>query len=162
MNIRPLNRDSKEEINLVADRMRKTLEDVMGEEKGANFYSQDWLLERVEWHISLQDKAEIFLVTDDDKKILAQAIVRIEIDPEIYEKEFGYFSTIYVVPEERRKGIARDLINTVHNWCVEKNLDVTTYSTAKNHGGLISLFKQFGYEIVVETDDMVRLKVSLK
>lgn len=39
------------EIELVATRMRQTLVEVLGPEKGTALYTMEWLLERVRWHL---------------------------------------------------------------------------------------------------------------
>lgn len=160
LRIRPLDSTSTEEIALIADRMKKTLVDVMGEEKGSSYYPDDFFLERLKWHIDLKDHCEL-LVCELGQQIVAHAIVRVENDEEIHHKPFSYFSTIYTAPEWRRRGLARQLIEKVHEWSLKKSLDKITYSTAKNHHGLISLFEEFGYNIIVETDEMVRMAKEL-
>ncbi len=161
MRIRSINSVSEAEILTVAERMKLTLIDVMGLEKGSSYYSNEWLINRVRWHIGQGENASIILCEDEKRNIIGQAIVRIENDKEIQDKDFGYFSTIYVVPQWRRKGVARKLIESVHNWCESKGLDKVTYSTAEGHKGLISLFEQFGYRVIIRSNQMVRLSTDL-
>lgn len=157
---RPLNRQSQEEINSVAQNMKKTLMEVMGEEKGSQYYSMDWLLERVYWHIELGDRAKIILCEDAFSNLIGQAIVRVEFDEDL-EQEIGYFSTIYIEPAIRKQGAASLLINQVHEWCKEKQLQIVSYSTAKDNEKLLSLFHKFGYEKTLKTDEMVKLECVL-
>ena len=160
MKIRRINRKSSEEIELVAKRMQLTLIDVMGKEKGENYYSESWLLERVQFYIDLEENAAIFLA-EENKTIIGQAIVRVEKDRDVSDTKFGYFSTIYVMPEYRRKGFAKKLIKEVHSWCLVKDLRLVTYSTAKEHSGLINLLKEFNYKVMLETNEMIRLSCKL-
>lgn len=156
--IREINPNSKEEIELVATRMRSTLIDVLGEEKGSSMYSMDWLRDRVKWHLNLGSQAKVLLVENIAAEITAHAIVREENNP---KGKFGYFSTIYVAPESRDKGIAKTLINAVEIWCRQKNLPYMVYNTAENNHRLIELFKKFSFEIVARESDMVQLKKIL-
>lgn len=97
---REINSESHDEIALVASRMRQTLVEVLGEEKGTALYSMDWLLNRVRWHLDPnQTIGKIFLVEDNGTRILGQAIARIEYDEN--KAEFGYFSTVFVEPGSR-------------------------------------------------------------
>ena len=60
--IREINPNSNDEIALVASRMQKTLIEVMGEKRGSNFYSMEWLVERVQWHLNPERTAKIYLI----------------------------------------------------------------------------------------------------
>lgn len=159
MLIRTLNPKSDKEINLVASRMQKTLVDVLGKKEGEHYYSKDWLLDRVKYHMQLGEAASIFLSEEVFGQISGQAIVRIEKEDGEY---YGYFSTIYVVDEYRRKGKAKLIIEAVMEWCHSKNLTKVTYNTAKNHVPIIRLFKGFGFRERLSEKNMVRLELSLK
>ncbi len=157
LKIRELNPNSKEEIELVASRMRNTLIDVLGQEKAEAMYSMDWLRERVMWHLSAEKEAKVLLAEADE--VVGQAIIRIEIDDK--KDRFGYFSTIYVAPEFRSQGIAKKLIQRVEAWCSEKKLPYIIYNTAHDNDRLIEILRKFSYQIVTKTMDMVQLKKSL-
>lgn len=49
--IRPIDSNSLPEIELVATRMRETLKEVVGAERGESMYSMDWLIDRVRFHL---------------------------------------------------------------------------------------------------------------
>ena len=156
--IREINPDSSQEIDLVASRMRSTLVDVLGQDKGESMYTMDWLRNRVMWHLSPDRDAKVFLA-EKDGEIVAQAIVRVEKNDN--NVSYGYFSTIYVAPEFRNQGAARKLIQTVEAWCSGKGLPYVTYNTAEDNERLIELFKRRSYEIVARESEMVQLKKSL-
>jgi ribosomal protein S18 acetylase RimI-like enzyme len=153
-NVRPLKSDSNEEIQLVASRMKFTLIDVMGAEKGSNFYSDDWLLDRVRWHLDLGINAKILLCVDDIGNIVGQAIIRKDLENDC---NFAYFSTIYVEPSWRRKGAAKLLIEEVIEWCRSHNFLKITYSTAADNQNLIELLQKYDFMIELEFEGMVKL-----
>ncbi|MBT4792132.1 MAG: GNAT family N-acetyltransferase [Halobacteriovoraceae bacterium] len=157
MIIRPIAPNSKEETSLVAKRMKKTLIDVMGEKDGKNYYSDEWLISRVEQHINLKENACIFLSEENSGEISGQAIIRIEKDN---GTNYGFFSTIYVAEEFRGKGIAKELIMAVLKWCKDKDLKRVTYNTAENHTSIINLFGKFKFKESLRADGMVKLVVS--
>jgi GNAT superfamily N-acetyltransferase len=106
---RPIDRCSDPEISLVAQRMRQTLVEVLGEERGTALYSLDWLLQRVKWHLDPQQAvAEIFLAEDCQGTIVGHTIVRKDLD--IQGREIGLFSTTFVDPAFRKSGVATKLL----------------------------------------------------
>ena len=95
MTIREINPASVDEVALVASRMRHTLVEVLGEQRGTELYSMDWLVQRVRWHLNPeQTVAKVFLVERTDGWISAHAIARIEHNE--HDKPYGYFSTVFV------------------------------------------------------------------
>ena len=142
-----INPDSKKEIGLVSKRMRQTLIEVIGENEGQSMYSLDWLKERLLWHLHPDREAAVYLSKSQDK-ITGHAIVRVENVNE--ELSYGHFSTIYIEPKSRKKGIATALIKKVENWCLEKQLPAIIYNTAEDNFKLIELFENLGF-IIVET-----------
>jgi GNAT superfamily N-acetyltransferase len=159
IHIREINQHSSDEIALVASRMRQTLVEVMGEEKGASFYSMDWLLNRVRWHLSPERVAKVFLVEDSNGEILGHAIARIEHDED--QKPFGFFSTIYIDPKLRGTGAASQVVDKVDGWFKSVNAPKIIYNTAKDHTKLRHLFGKHGYQITEQEGEMVRLTKQL-
>jgi GNAT superfamily N-acetyltransferase len=158
--IREINPESSSERSLVASRMRQTLVEVLGEEKGAALYSMDWLLERVGWHLDVrQTTAKIFLVEDHHGEICAHAIARIERDGN--SQSYGYFSTVFVDPTVRDRGIATRLILHVESWLREMSMPRVVYNTAENHSKLIGIFERQGYLITARQSTMAQLTKML-
>jgi len=157
MKIREIDPHSEVEINLVAQRMRQTLVEVLGKEKAESMYTMDWLIERVRWHLdSKNTDGRVFLSEDRGGKIVGQAIARID-----HGSSFGYFSTIFVEPAFRRNGIALSMMKHVEDWFLENKMPKIVYNTANNHFALISLFKSYGYKITEAESEMVQLTKSL-
>jgi GNAT superfamily N-acetyltransferase len=153
MKIREIDPQSEFEINLVAQRMRQTLVEVLGEEKGVSMYTIDWLIDRVRWHLHPQNtNGRVFLSENEDGKIIGHAIARVDLG-----SSFGYFSTIFVEPSSRKNGVATDLMKHVEDWFLKVGMPKIIYNTANNHVALIGLFKSQGYNITHTESEMVRL-----
>ena len=130
--VREIDTDSTAEITLVASRMWETLIEVLGKQSGTALYSMDWLLDRVKWHLdSEQTTAKIFLAESPRLEIIDHAIVRIEKDD--MENSYGYFSTIFIEPASRNRGIANTLLLHVEDWLKQMKSPKVIYNTAENH-----------------------------
>ena len=161
MVIREINALSAAEIGLVAARMRQTLVEVLGEEQGTTLYSTDWLLQRVRWHLDpKQTVARIFVAEDAEARLIGHAIARIEHDADGHT--FGYFSTVFVDPPSRSRGVATALIRHVESWLRSKRTPRITYNTAANHVKLIRLFERHGFQITLRSGEMVQLTKELR
>ena len=80
MKIREIDPNSDAEIHLVAQRMRQTLVEVLGEEKGGEMYTMDWLIERVRWHLNFKNTdGRVFLSVSQGGEIIGHAIARIKL-----------------------------------------------------------------------------------
>ena len=155
--IRAINPDVESEVATVAERMRLTLQEVMGEERGANYYTSEWLRNRLLQHLdSEQYQAQVLLAQDSDGTILGHTIVRIEHDE--HGNAFGLYSTTYVEPEARRRGIAAQLIQRGEEWLLEQGMSRLATDTALDNRKLIDLFQGRGYEVVFRSKEMLRLQ----
>ena len=160
--IRLLDPASDAEVNLVADRMRETLVEVVGPEQGRAMYSVEWLRQRVRWHLDPQQTtAALWLAELADGQIAGHTIVRVE--PVGSEDPIGLFSTIYVVPQLRRRGIATRLLDRGEQWMVARKLAQAATNTAQANHKLIALLRRRGYDVWLTDDeaDMVQLRTTL-
>jgi GNAT superfamily N-acetyltransferase len=158
MKIREIDPTSDAEIQLVAQRMRQTLVEVLGEEKGGSMYTMDWLIERVRWHLDPKNTdGRVYLSEGQNGEIIGHAIARID-----HGSSFGYFSTVFVVPSSRRQGVATSLMKHVEDWFLKCGMPKIVYNTADNHVALIGLFKAHGYEITDSESEMVQLTKILR
>ena len=159
--VRPLRRDATDEIELVAERMRLTLIEVLGREIGADMYSIDWLRARVRWHLDPAECTGEVLVAEAAGAIVGHTIVRLE--PGDDGELTGLFSTIYVAPEARRRGIADALLRHGEAWLTSLKMTTLGTSTSATNGNLIALFTKHSYEVVlrVPESNMVHLSKTL-
>lgn len=157
--IRELDPSSGREVELVAVRMRETLIEVLGEQRGSTFYTMDWLRDRVLWHLDARNaEAKIFLSEDGHGRITGQAIARVEKGD---HGSYGYFSTIYVEPAARKRGVATSLLQRIEAWLREKGMPRIVYNTAETNDRLIRLFGRHGYTVTHRNCDMVQLTKAL-
>lgn len=155
--IREIDPCSRQEIELVASRMRLTLIDVLGEQVGGNMYSMDWLIQRAEFHLDpSQCVGQIFLALSDAEEVIGHTIVRVQ-DDENAGKVIGLFSTIYVQPEYRNQSVATRLLRRGEEWMVAQGMDAALTYTAENNERLRRLLTRLGYKVIVAKHEMVGL-----
>jgi GNAT superfamily N-acetyltransferase len=145
--IREIDHTSTREIDLIAQRMRLTLLEVLGEKTGGSMYTMDWLKQRVMFHLDpAQSTAQIFLAEECDE-FFGHCIVRIDHDDS--GKEIGLFSTTYVAPDFRRLGIADALLIRGEQWMIEHGMTEALTYTSDSNTKLINLYRKHGYEVTV-------------
>lgn len=150
MQIRPLTRGEAQIIRTVASRMKDTLVEVLGEERGASMYSPAWLRERVLFHI---ESGQV-LVALNDGAMLGHCMLRVEGD-------LGLYATTYVHPAARRAGVAKALVSAGEVWLRSQDVRRLATDTAKDNSKLIQLFLHRGFSVVHTTDEMLRLAKTL-
>jgi len=139
VSIRAIDASSRQEVELVASRMRETLVEVLGESRGGSMYTPAWLIERVLFHV----KVGVVLVAESDDVVVGHAMGRVEDD-------LGHFSTIFVAPASRRHGVAMALLRRVEEWFVGRGVADVRYYTDTANAALIGLFRTHGY-VITET-----------
>jgi ribosomal protein S18 acetylase RimI-like enzyme len=158
--IRDLDKSSMDEIELVASRMRLTLIDVLGEERGGSMYSAEWLRNRLLWHLDPQSTTARVLLAEGEKgPIAGHAIGRMEREGE--NDAYGYFSTLYVEPGARGGGIGSQLVEAMMDWFAEIGMPKVVYNTASSNLRLIRLFERQGFVITLAEGEMVQLSRAL-
>ena len=118
-------------------------------------YSASWLQGRVRQHLGRADAA--VFVAESRAGIGGHTIVRIENEP----IRHGLFSTTYVDPAWRRRGVAAALLGRGETWMRELGLPEAATFTAHDNGKLIALFAQRGYACEPAGAEMVRLSLRL-
>jgi GNAT superfamily N-acetyltransferase len=157
---RPLDPDSAAEVDLVAHRMRETLIEVVGTERGQSLATLDWLRARVRWHLDpAACTGAVLLAEDRDGRVVGHTIVRVDAENE--DQPVGLFSTTWVAPEVRRRGVADRLLDAGEAWMRGAGMTRGCTWTAHDNHRLIALYNKRGYAIVETTDEMVRLARAL-
>lgn len=150
MHLRHLTPGEPEIILQVASRMRSTLVEVLGEERGQSLYSLDWLRDRVLFHI----ESGRVLLAEDEGELLGHCMLRVE-------GELGLYATSYVRPESRRSGVAQALISAGEVWFKSQGVRHLATDTALGNTKLIRLFEARGFVVVHSTEQMLRLQKPL-
>lgn len=158
--VRPVAAESADEIDLVATRMRLTLIEVLGEERGGGMYTMDWLRDRVRFHLDPVRSTGAVFVAELDGVVLGHTIVRVDADDD--GGRIGLFSTTYVDPVSRRAGVAAALLGEGERWMRAHDLDTSFTYTSTTNDRLIALFGKHGYALVDTRGEMVRLRKLLK
>lgn len=167
--ISPLDPANKDHVELVAQRMHETLIEVLGEERGRDLYSMEWLRNRVLWHLDpAQCTGQVILAKDrhldedgqGEDHVFGHTIVRAEEDAE--GNRYGLFSTTFVIPLLRRVGLASRLLDAGEKWMREQGLERAVTDTSKTNAKVIQLFEDRDYEVEVRTEEMLRLSKNIK
>jgi GNAT superfamily N-acetyltransferase len=147
-----LNRAADHEIDLVARRMRETLVDVLGRERGESMYSLEWLRDRVRWHLAPETcTGEVFLALSGD-------IVRLDVDDE--GRPIGLFSTFWVEPASRRQGIAEALLRSGEAWLAARGMTTLCTNTAETNERLLTLLEKHGYGLAFRAPEVGMVQMT--
>lgn len=149
MKLRDLDPASAAELDLVAHRMRATLVEVEGYERGFHMYTLDWLRDRVRWHLDpAQVTARVVLAGERDAEPVGHTIIRLEraVDGDA-AGAFGLISTTYVLPERRRHGVAAALLVEAERWFRTQGAYAAGTWTSSTNAALIGLYERHGYAI---------------
>lgn len=160
LRLRDLDPRSEAEVDLVARRMRQTLVEVLGAERGEAMYELDWLRERVRYHLGDARRAARVVLAEQGGSILGHAMARVEQSPD-EGGTYGHFSTIFVEGEHRGRGVAGALIDEVERWLGDQGVPRITYDTGAHHHRVIGMFERRGYRIARREGEMVRLTLGL-
>jgi GNAT superfamily N-acetyltransferase len=158
--IRPLDPACASEVDLVAERMRLTLVEVLGEERGGALYDREWLRRRVLWHALPEDgrRAQVLVSQGGAGQITGHTIVRVEPSD---DGEGGLFSTTYVEPATRRSGVAAALVRAGEDWLREAGMSTATTYTDADNAPLQRLFLACGYEVSLRQGEWIGLSRAL-
>lgn len=127
---------------------------MLGVERGRALYTLEWLQDRVDFHLDpSRSTGEVWLALEGDQ-VLGHSIVRLE-------EGRGLFSTTYVAPEHRRRGVARALVRRGEEWLRERGIGEAATLTAVTNLGLQRLFFELGYAEVERREEFVKLSRRL-
>ncbi len=157
--VRVLDAAEEDAIARVADGMRRTLMEVLGEERGATLYTREWLEDRVRQHLDCRIARARVLLAEAAGAYTGHCIVRVDADED--GREIGLFSTTWVEPEWRRRGIAHSLLSAGEAWMLSEGMSIAVTYTAHDNLRLHRLYEAHGYAIAARTGEFVRLERAL-
>ncbi|HLK14530.1 MAG TPA: GNAT family N-acetyltransferase [Fimbriimonadaceae bacterium] len=153
--VRPINPARDAEIELVAQRMRATLIEVLGEERGVAMYTPESLSDRVRFHLDPSRCTGEVLLAETDGEVCGHTIVRVQ---EESGSPVGLFSTIYVDPRHRGKGVATALLERGEEWMRARGMAEFVTYTAPWNETLRHILTARGYDCEPVNDEFVRLR----
>ena len=157
LHIRGVTLEDAEDIEWIALHMRQTLIEVLGEERGRQMYTLEWLTNRVRSHLDAEQLIGNVFLAEVDRTRVGHSIVRVEgTDPPI-----GLFSTTYVLPVARKSNVATRLIERGEQWMIGQDLKEAVTYTDGNNSKLQSLYLKHGYEMTSMPGDFVKLSKPL-
>jgi GNAT superfamily N-acetyltransferase len=68
---------------------------------------------------------------------------------------YGYVSSVYVIPEERRGGLLGRLMREAEGWCRSRGLTEMRLHNAPENSGAIEVWERMGFEVV----EQLRLRI---
>jgi GNAT superfamily N-acetyltransferase len=143
--VRDIDPTSTAEIDLVAKRMRQTLIEVEGQDRGASLYSLEWLAARVRWHLDGHAcRGRVLLAEMEPNQLAGHSIIRVEPGA---LGHFGLVSTTYVDPAFRRAGVASALLRYSEQWFKSGGMPSCCTWTSSTNSALIALYERHGYSI---------------
>jgi ribosomal protein S18 acetylase RimI-like enzyme len=158
--LREIDPGNDAEIALVAERMRATLMEVLGADRGVAMYTMSWLDNRVREHLDpARTTGAVFLAISPSNEISGHTIVRREHEDD--GRLIGLFSTTYVHPSHRRGAVASMLLQEGEAWMEARELPFAVTYTDDQNEPLIALYRKHGYRIVDAQSDMVKIEKPL-
>ncbi|MFT7463466.1 MAG: GNAT superfamily N-acetyltransferase [Pseudohongiellaceae bacterium] len=155
-----LNRECSAEVGLVAARMGETLVEVLGAERAQAVYSEAEILQRLLWHLDRAPErlAEVFVAVDEQQRITAHTIVRVEREE---QQTCGLFATTFVSPPFRRLGLAEQLLAAGEAWMTSAGMGEAATYTDVGNTPLQELYLKRGYHKTVVDEEWLRLSRTL-
>ncbi len=153
--------DAEAWLQEVAQRMQRTLVEVLGDDRGLSMYQLAWLVARARWHLTEATAGAIFLATvpgwTTDGRSVGHTIVRMEQDAA--GRPYGLFSTTFVHPDARKLGVASVLLRQGEDWLIRHGATRLATDTSATNTPLLHLYQKHRYTVVLEAPDrqMVRL-----
>lgn len=68
--------------------------------------------------------------------------------PLLLPERYGYVSSVYVIPSERRRGVLRALLGAAEEWCRARGIDEMRLHNASSSPLAADVWSAFGFEIV--------------
>jgi GNAT superfamily N-acetyltransferase len=90
----------------------------------------------------------IFLAEDGDRAVGILRCVQSSGSPLLFPDTYGYVSSVYVVPDARRRGVLKAMLGEVETWCRAHGIEeLRLYNVASDSGG-IAVWDALDFDVV--------------
>jgi len=159
INIVPLLENDPTIVRLLAERMRETLVEVLGPERGGSLYTLAWLENRVLEHLEpILGPSRVLLAREPEATVVGHSLLRTD---DWQGERVGLVSTTYVLGSFRRQGVGRRLLRAAEAWFADNHLPVSSTVTEPANQKLINLYLGEGYHLETVNQNFVRLSRRL-
>jgi GNAT superfamily N-acetyltransferase len=93
----------------------------------------------------------IFLAERAGRAVGVLRCVDTATSPVLLPERYCYVSSVYVVPDERRKGVLRALMTAAEHWCDEREIDEMRLNNSATSPEARLIWDALGFEVVEET-----------
>ena len=90
----------------------------------------------------------IFLAEQDGHAVGILRCLHSAASPLLYPAEYGYISSVYVVPEMRRSGVLHRLYDEAVRWCRQRGLNEVRLHNAADNATANAAWDALGFEVV--------------
>lgn len=97
----------------------------------------------------LNSDAEVTLLAESAGR--SAGILRCMIgtsSPLLYPERYGYVASVYVVPEQRRRGVLKRLLAEAERWCYEHGLEELRLHNASDNKQANDAWESLGFGVV--------------
>ncbi len=103
----------------------------------------------------LNDDTYRYLLCKKDNKLIGYIFMSFG---DIYVGE-GYINEVYVIPEERRNGISKLLLNQAIDWLKFQNCKTIDITVNRNNKVALTLYKNYGFDVFEDSYIPMRKKI---
>jgi ribosomal protein S18 acetylase RimI-like enzyme len=89
----------------------------------------------------------IFLAEHEGRAVGILRCVQVAGIPLVFPSLHGYISSVYVVPEARRRGVLHQLLDEAVGWCRARGLTEIRLHNAVENAAANAAWESFGFEI---------------
>jgi GNAT superfamily N-acetyltransferase len=93
----------------------------------------------------------IFLAHRAHRPVGVLRCVDTATSPVLLPERYCYVSSVYVVPDERRKGVLRALMHAAERWCDEREIGEMRLNNSAASAEARAIWDALGFQVVEET-----------
>ena len=152
MQIREIDKQSDEELRIVTERCMETILETIPEFEGSQVKAKkilpnfDYVQMSTMIAADFSDPSKRIIFATNTDKLVGQILYSVKTDEE--GRNYGSFFSAYVLPEQRRHGMAKALLEDSLHWLDEQNVEYVLAQTHITNEKVLSLVKQFGFSVL--------------